>query len=259
VKRFLLALLAAAAIGNASASNACAEEPASPLRPQFAPGQHFSNIFSLMVSVEGPGFETWVNRVAGSGTYVVSSVTATRVHFNAWYRYDALAAGSSPYTMDLASLYPVQGGKVTPDIQGSGLAYNPFLWGPPRTGLRTGESWDVTIPTQWELGPAGVQHVTVVSVDDAGGMVTLEREGSATSHQPSAKPFPVTVRGAKVMVRSYPDGPTHWRGYTTFRNGIVMSDDVLMEYRVVLKSPGMPDLKGTKRAIMLLNAVPGDT
>jgi hypothetical protein len=212
-----------------------------------------------MVSVEGSGFDTWVNRVAGSGTYVVSSVTPTRVTFDSWFRYDALGAGKGPFTMDRASLEPVQDGKVTPDTQGSGLSYNPFLWGPPRGGLRAGESWDVTIPTQWELGPAGVQHVTVLSVDAAGGMVTLEREGTATSHQPSAKPFAVTAHGVKRMVRSYPDGPTHWRGYTTFHNGIVMSDDILMEYPVVLRSPGQPDLRGTKRAIMLLNAVPGDT
>jgi len=259
VKRFLIPLLVATAIGNASTTYASADVPQSYLRPHFAPGQHYSNIFSLMVSVEGPGFETWVNRVAGSGTYVVSSVTATQVKFNSWYRYDALGAGNGPFTIDLATLYPVQGGKVTPDTQGSGLAYNPFLWGQPRAGLRVGESWDVAIPTQWELGPAGVQHVSVVSIDPAGSIVTLEREGTATSHQPGAKAFAVMVHGVKRTVRSFPDGPTHWRGYTTFRDGIVMSDDVLMEYRVVLKSPGQPDLTGTKRAIMLLNAVPGDT
>jgi hypothetical protein len=259
MKQFVLSLLVATALAMSCAPYARSETAVYYLRPHFVRGQHFSNIFSLMLSIEGAGFDTWVRRVAGSGTYVVSSVTETQAIFKSWYRYDALGAGSGSFAMDLTSLYPVHAGKIAPDTDASGFAYNPFLWGPTRSDLRVGETWTVAIPTQWELGPPGLQHVTVVSLDAADGTVTLEREGTTESQAANAKPFTVVVHGIKRVVHSFLDGPTHWRGYTVFRKGIVMSDDVLMECSVVLKAPGQPDLRGTKRAIMLLNAVPGDT
>lgn len=39
-------------------------------------------------------------------------------------------------------------------------------------------SWQVPIAEPWELGPAGEQTVTVLSIDSAEHSVTLKREGS---------------------------------------------------------------------------------
>ncbi len=227
----------------------------------FTRGEHLSNVFSFMYSFRGPGFREQVRRVAGSATYVVTDVHNGRANFTGPYRYDGLASGTNAgYSLDVRTLMPIVKGHVTPDTQASGLALNRFLWGNPPDRLRAGQTWTVTIPTDWEMGPAGVQTVTVVQADPDHATVMLMREGRATAQKSSkSRGTSILINGKQVAVSVTSAGPTHWRGYTTFRSGIIISDDVLSERDVILATRDGRTFRAKERMIMLLNAVPGDT
>jgi hypothetical protein len=196
-------------------------------------------------------------------------VTPARADFTGPYEYDGIGAGDGPSALDLRTLYPIAKGPQVPDREASGLTYNPFLWGAPRGRVRAGDTWDVAIPTAWEMGTAGTQHVTVVAVDDANHTVTLQRVGTAavdvTATHDAASAWPLTPTQRSVNLRAggsdtkavlVSSGPYSWRGYTTFRDGVITSDALLSERDVVLQPATGEPLKAHQRMIMLLNAVP---
>jgi hypothetical protein len=257
---FALVLVSLAARANA--------QSAPTLTPSFTVGQQITQIFSLTNGVTGDGFDPVVKRVAGSAAYTVVNVTPDRVDFTGPYEYDGLAKGSGPSSMDRRTLYPLNKGVATPDLESSGLTYNPYLWGAPRS-VRVGDAWEVTIPSSWEMGTAGTQRVRVVAIDDADGSITLERTGEgavdpAKTHaadspwplQPNQRALAVTIAGKTIATVLASSGPYRWRGFTTFRDGVVISDALLSERDVTLKTPDGSTLPAHQRMIMLLNEVP---
>jgi hypothetical protein len=250
-------------------SPAFAQTAAAHLTPSFTPGQEITQIFSLTNGVTGDGFDPVVKRVAGSASYTVTNVATDRVDFTGPYEYDGLAKGSGPSALDLRTLYPLVKNVAQPDREASGLTYNPYLWGPPPPSVHVGDTWDVTIPTSWEMGTSGTQHVTVVAIDPADRTITLQRVGTsevnlAGTHdidspwplQPDQSSLVVTIHGVAVKTVLASSGPYHWRGLTTFRDGAIVADAVLSERDVTLKTPNGATLAAHQRMIMLLNQVP---
>jgi hypothetical protein len=132
-----------------------------------------------------------------------------------------------------------------PDREASGLTYNPFLWGAPRAGVRAGDTWGVAIPTAWEMGTAGTQHVT--ATQDA---------ASAWPLTPTQRSVTLRAGGSDTKALLVSSGPYSWRCYTTFRDGVITSDALLSERDVVLQPATGKPLKAHQRMITLLNAVP---
>lgn len=252
-------LVSALAVMLLTTSPATASALPSYFHPTFSVGRHLSNVFSLMVSVKGTGFEG-VTRVAGSARYDVKELKENKVVFDSPYRYDGIrgaAADHSSYVLDLLTLNPVVNGAETPNTQASGLAFNPYLWGTPAMPLRRGTTWNVTIPRAWELGPKGTQRVTVIDVDPPDHVITLMRDGTADGIFGSdGRERKMDFDGRPQLITITNAGPTHWRGYTTFRDGIVLSDDLLGERDVWVQRQGRPKSLAHERFIMLLNAIP---
>ena len=150
-------------------------------------------------------------------------------------------------------------GKCVPYTDASGLAYNPLLWGRAPATLRIGQRWTVDIEAPWELGPVGRQTVTVVAFDPASHTVSLEREGSGTGPWLGDAPQVTLTRGDRSYPLSRQDGRAHWHGLTTFRDGIVLSEEQLSVRPVVLTSPKLGRIEGVERQYILLNATPRET
>ncbi|MEI7035175.1 hypothetical protein [Fulvimonas yonginensis] len=108
----------------------------------------------------------------------------------------------------------------------------------------------------WELGPRGRQTVTVVALDPADARVTLEREGEGGGAYLGDRLAATLVRaGRSYAVRVQP-GRSHWIGYTTFRAGVVLSDELLVERPVTLVSDELGRVPAHEREYILLAAMP---
>ncbi len=222
------------------------------------PGDTLATIFSRAISVKVDGYVEYVRRVSGTGSYVVLDTAGGNVKLNLSYRYDGRPEGRLVEELR-------QGGRVscdtagtcTPRTDGSGLSYNPRLWGDPPARLRDGMSWTVQIPEAWELGPPGTERVTVIHIDSAWNAITLEREGQGDGAFDGdlTQITLVSSDSAKVPVTLAP-GRSHWIGYTTFRDGRVLSDELLVERPVALTSQSAGRLSGVERQYILLNARP---
>ncbi|MEO8725757.1 MAG: hypothetical protein ABI383_06495 [Acidobacteriaceae bacterium] len=219
-------------------------------------GETHSNIYSLAVSYQATGMDEVVHRVSGTSTYKVLSVVAPDDYvFESTDRYDG-----HPETINKSELKDhgrtlCSQGECRTYTDGSGLLYNALLWGEPKGELHKGMTWTVTIGQKWELASGGIQTVTVESVDPATHTVTLKREGSAQALPTDKKQLPVT-KGEQKFTADVVPGNSHWSGYTTFREGLVISDELLMERPVKITANGLGSLNGMERAYFLLNAMP---
>ena len=250
--RTLLALLAALPLS--AVATAPATAPA--LTPVFRTGARLGNAFSRTVDVASTGFDEAVHRVSGTATYQVTDAAAAPPRLRIDYRYDGRPAGSGTVELPDGGATNCYDGKCVPNTDASGLAYNPRLWGRAPATLKLGQHWTVDIAGPWELGPAAWQRVTVVALDPASHTVTLEREGSGDgAWLGDDAPLTLTRNG-----RSYPatrqGGHAHWHGYTTFRDGIVLSDELVSTRQVTLISAQLGRLAATERQYILLDATP---
>jgi hypothetical protein len=149
-------------------------------------------------------------------------------------------------------------GKCSAATDASGVSINPLFWGAPKGKLRVGQSWDVEITAPWELGPAGKQVVKVVSIDPSNDSITLEREGEGEGDAVNAvKKLPL-VKDKKTYMVDVSEGEAKWSGYTTFRRGVILSDVLLVERSMTIKSAETGQSSGTERQYILLNAGPPD-
>jgi hypothetical protein len=122
--------------------------------------------------------------------------------------------------------------------------------------LKLGQRWTVDIAAPWELGPAGRQTVTVVALDCTGHTVTLEREGSGEGTWLGDATQLTLTRDGHSWPVTRQAGRTHWHGYTTFRDGIVLSDELVSTRPVALTSAQFGRIEATERQYILLNAMP---
>jgi hypothetical protein len=126
----------------------------------------------------------------------------------------------------------------------------------PAGELYKGMTWRVDISQPWELGPAGEQTVTAISLDACNKTVTLEREGSGDGFfDNDSKQVPIVKDGKPYNVDVVP-GHSHWIGYTTVREGVILSDELLVTRPVTLSSREVGTLPAVERQYILLNAMP---
>jgi hypothetical protein len=246
----LLALLSLPATGTAPKATAAA------LTPVLHAGDAFGNVFSRTIALQAPGFDEAVHRVSGTARYRVVDATATPPRLRIDYRYDGRPAGSGTVALPDGGATNCFDGKCAPNTDASGLAYNPRLWGRPPATLRVGQHWTVDIDAPWELGPAGRQTVTVVAFDPASHTVSLEREGSGNGPWLGDAAQLTLTRGERSYQVTRKPGRAHWHGRTTFRDGIVLSDELLSERPVTLDSAELGRVEAVERQYILLNATP---
>ena len=230
------------------------------LVPQMKIGDHFSNVFSIASSIKADGFDELVRRNSGSADYTLRQASSDRaLTFDVPGVYDGSPIDRSEDIIRDGGATSCWNGKCRVYTDASGLLYNRLLWGDPPTALKAGVVWKVTIHQPWELGPAGIQTVTVMHVDESDGTVTLKREGTASGFF-ADEPTQVTLvkNGEKIQMDVTP-GQAHWTGYTTFRHGIVISDELLVTRADKLTSKETGSIDAARRRYMLLNAAPYPT
>jgi hypothetical protein len=257
-----LALLVTSFIPFAIAKSA--GEPA-PLRPAFAAGQTYSNVFSIQRSIRADGYDEWTDRDGGSADYTVLAATPERWRFQLLYRYDGNPGKKREMEFREGGrtqclLGPEGKESCKPYTEGSGLAFNPGVWGTPPSHLAPGVSWTVKLRSAWELGgPNGTEKVTVVSVDPTTNTVVLLRDGTASGPYAGESGQTQLTHQGKVETFDKIPGVAHWRGYATFAKGVVFADSLLVTRDLTLKDQSGKLVHAVEREIMLLNAAPYPT
>jgi hypothetical protein len=249
----------------AAAVAACAvgvSHAGTPLTPQLAAGENYSNVFSILHSLTAEGYEESARRNGGSADYRVLGADTHGVHLQVHYRYDGRAAADGEAVMRDAgrSNCTLKGGRedCSPYLDGSGLIYNPTLWGAAPKVIKPGMHWQVAINTAWELGGADSrQTVTVVSVDAATATVVLLREGSSQGlfGEGESAQRQLTRAGKEETV-TLSAGAAHWKGYTTVIKGVIFSDELLVTREGSVRDAAGVTTPVHERWIMLLNAAP---
>lgn len=250
----LLALLSLPATGGAATPSATAAA----LTPVLHAGDRFGNVFSRTIAVQATGFDDAVHRVSGTAAYRVVDAKVTPPQLRIDYLYDGRPAGSGTVALPDEGATNCYDGRCMPNTDASGLAYNPLLWGRAPATLRVGQRWTVDIGAPWELGPAGRQTVTVVAFDPANHTVSLEREGSGDGPWLGDAPQLTLTRGNRSYQVTRQPGRAHWHGRTTFRDGIVLSDELMSVRPVSLTSAQLGRVEGVERQYILLNATPSE-
>lgn len=226
------------------------------LTPHLAAGQSYSNVFSIMHAVKAEGYDEYVRRNGGSANYSVTEATEDSWKFNGEYTYDGQGSSNIGELRDSGRLACSEG-KCERYTDGTGLVYNPALWGTPPKTLIAGMKWSVHIEEPWELGAAhGLETVTVIRVDPKTATATLMREGSSEGFfADEPQQLNMMVHGKTIMLDVTP-GKAHWKGITTFTKGVVISDELVVERADVLRGADGRAIKALERRIMLLEAAP---
>ncbi|HEX3913426.1 MAG TPA: hypothetical protein VHW71_07965 [Steroidobacteraceae bacterium] len=98
------------------------------------------------------------------------------------------------------------------------------------------------------------RQVTVVSLSNDGHEVTLRREGSGVGEGLDGKRTITIKRDGKDFAAKVQLLKTRWSGYSVYRDGILMSDELLTTSDVVAVAPGLASIPGKARQYVLMNA-----
>lgn len=222
------------------------------LIPNYQIGEKYGNIFSRTIATTGSDFEPNIFRISGTATYVVTKVTDSVVSFDSDVLYDGHPERQGhPQIADSGKAVIHKGQKI-PYLDGSGMSYNPLLWGTPPAKLKTGDTWQTNITQPWELGGPGWQKITVIALDPADQTVTLKREGDGDGPFDSDRTEMDIVKDGKTIHMKITPGKNHWVGYTVFKKGIVISDELLVTRPLTLTSDTVT-LSANQRQYILLN------
>ncbi len=224
---------------------------------KIAVGQKLGNIFSRTISYKSADFPEQVFRAAGTGIYTVTKADPIAPEFDGVFRYDGRPESHSKVIMTDWGKTVNYDGTVSTNTDGSGVLYNSLIWGKPPVKIAKGDSWQVTISQAWELGGPGMQTVTVIDIDAASHTVRLKREGNGDGFYDGDKHQLSITKDGNLMKMDVTPGTTHWIGYTTFQNGLVISDE-LMSTRDVTLSTDSAKFSAQQREYILLNAMPAN-
>ena len=218
-------------------------------------GEKLGNIFSRTISYKSADFPEIVYRAGGTGVYTVINNDPLNPVFDGVFRYDGRPESHSKVEVSDNGKTVNYDGKSVTNTDGSGVIYNTLIWGTAPAKIHKGDSWKINISQAWELGGAGEQTITVLDIDAANHTIRLRREGNGDGfYDNDMKQLNVT-KDSKVVRMDVSPGRSHWVGYTTFKNGLVISDELMVKRSVTLTSG---DLKFTadQREYILLNAMP---
>jgi len=218
-------------------------------------GEKLGNIFSRTISFKSDSFPEIVKRVSGTGIYTVINNNPHSPVFLGVFRYDGHPESNSKVEISNGGTTISYDGKSSINTDASGLLFNSLIWGKPPLKIKRGATWMVSIPQAWELGGGGTQTIKVIAVDEKNDTIMLIREGSSEGlYDNDQKQIDVSKDGKTVTMTVVP-GQSHWTGYTTFKNGLVISDELLVTRPVVLTSENLR-FEAQQREYILLNAMP---
>ena len=220
--------------------------------------QELGNVFSRTMAFQVNGFDPLVFRVSGTGIYKVRSFTPQEIVTDSTFLYDGRPASTGETTIKDGGRTICWKGHCSPATDASGVSINPLLWGTPKGKLHAGQTWEVAISTPWELGPPGKETVKVISVDPVNDIVTLERTGDGEGESASESKKLHLVKDSKTYAVEISAGKAKWDGLTTFRHGIILSDELLVERTVTVISKELGQSTGIERQYILLNATQPD-
>jgi hypothetical protein len=226
------------------------------LETKMQVSQEIGNVFSRTISFQINGFDPFVRRVSGTGIYKVENVTPDQIVMSPSFLYDGNPIDTGETTVKNGGRTICWKGDCSPATDASGVSINPLLWGEPKGKLHIGQSWVVAIAVPWELGPAGKQTVTVVSIDPSNDSITLEREGEGEGDAVKEIKKVSLVKDKKSYTVEVTAGRAKWCGYTTFRHGVILSDELYVERPVTVASEEFGQSRGTERQYILLNSAP---
>lgn len=225
--------------------------------PNLTKGQKLANIYSRAIAYSGDDFTTVVFRVSGSSTYEVIDNNPAKPSFKETDLYDGRPAstGVSIIGLDGKGSY---GKQSFTNTSASGLLFSSLIWGNPPANLKEGDTWQADIAQPWELGGAGKQTVKVIAIDAKHNTITLLREGISESfYDGDRKQVEVITKDNKKVKMDLTPGTSHWSGYTTFKDGVVMADELLVTRPISLASDSL-HFSGNQREYILLNAMPAE-
>ncbi|HKF53055.1 MAG TPA: hypothetical protein VKB26_12145 [Candidatus Acidoferrales bacterium] len=228
------------------------------LETKMEVSQEVGNVFSRTVAFQVNGFDPLVFRVSGTGIYKVKSVSAQEIVTDSTFLYDGRPASTGETTIKDGGRTICWKGKCSIATDASGVSINALLWGTPKGKLHVGQSWDVVINVPWELGPAGKETVKVLSIDPANDTITLERRGEGEGESASEVKQLHLVKDKTTYVVDVSTGKAKWDGTTTFRRGVILSDELLVERTVTVTSKELGQSSGVERQYILLNATQPD-
>lgn len=236
------------------------------LTPRFSSGQTFSNVFSILRSMKAEGYDERVSRNGGSADYTMISADANAWSASVEWRYDGRPSGKGREEFrnsqgTFCQLNADDKPTCSAYMEGSGLSYNPQLWGVPPKSLAQGMSWNVDLKQVWELGgPNGTEKVTVISVDPHTDTAILLREGISEGFFAESDAHTVQLnRDGQSEAFDIKPGTSRWKGYATFVKGVVFSDELVVTRDDTLIGKDGRVVKATERRVMLLNAAPFPT
>jgi hypothetical protein len=236
---------------------AMAEPSSTYLAPNLKIGQSLSSVFSKAIAITGPGFQDLVKRISGSGEDVVTAIHGKEITFDSSALYDGRPAQKGIYKRLEDGITDCWNGQCAINDETSGTIFNRYLWRNAPQDVYAGASWAVTIPKPWEIGPRGSEHVRVLRLDPLNREITLAREGSGAGPSSDDSAYKnrvtiVTAAGKTLEVRIVP-GESHWRGYTTVREGVIVADEILVERHVTLIASTGQRFEGEQRSYTLEN------
>ena len=226
-------------------------------KPEFKKGEILGNIYSRAIAYSGDGFTDLVQRVSGSSTYTVIDNNYLKPVFTETDLYDGRPESKGTATIEAS-------GKGSYDehtfvnTSASGLLYSELVWGKLPATIHEGDSWKTEIKQPWELGGPGMQTITVMQMDEKHHTIMLKREGSSEGfYDRDAQQLTVTTKDDKKIKMDLTPGTSHWTGYTIFKNGVIISDELLVTRPISLKTDSL-NFSGKQREYILLNAMPVD-
>lgn len=226
------------------------------LEPQLQIGQKLGNVFSRTISYKAEGIDEIVRRASGTALYVVVENSPADRVLDSTFRYDGRPESKGKTEIKDGGRTICYDGTCSSATDASGVLYNPLLWGSPHGTIHKGTTWDVAIQYPWELGPPGKQTVTVMETDAASHSLTLKREGSGEGYFAGERKQIQVSKGGKNYTVDVTPGHAHWIGYARFREGVVISDELLVDRQVTLVSQELGSLLAEERQFILLNASP---
>lgn len=228
------------------------------LETRMEVSQESGNVFSRTIAFQISGYDPLVYRVSGTGIYKVERVTPEEIVTNSTFLYDGRPASTGETTVKDGGRTICWKGKCSTATDASGVSINPLLWGTPKGKLRAGQTWEVNIGVPWELGPAGKETVKVISVDPSNDTITLERTGEGEGESANEIKQLHLVKDRKTYTVDVSAGRAKWDGLTTFRRGVILSDELLVERPVTITSKELGQSSGIERQYILLNATQPD-
>jgi hypothetical protein len=141
-------------------------------------------------------------------------------------------------------------GKCITNLDASSPFYNQTFRGSPQGALTVGQTWAVTLTAPWELGPPTTQIITALSVDEGNGIVVLERQGEGVGPYAGASDSATINKDWKPYKVAAKRGKARWVGRAVFKQGVVISDELLCITSVELSSADIGVVHAPERQYM---------